>query len=252
MREGPDITRIAALIGDPARTAMLDAMMSGLALTAGELAEAAGIAPQTASGHLSQLLEARLVAVERQGRHRYFRIASPEVARALEALSFLAFGHGEVRTRPGPTDPALRAARVCYDHLAGALGVAFFRRARSLRRRASGAQAPALPGLSRLERASQPSGRRPRRGPLRPYGARRLARPDAGQPGAADHAKGGRTAGGGLRPGRGQRNVTLRHRFSARKTASPPPIWYFSFAKAPLTSRHHSTSRPRSGRNQKN
>lgn len=123
MKEGPDIASLAALIGDPARANMLTALMSGMALTAGELATEAGITPQTASGHLARLTEGRLITVEIQGRHRYFRLAGPDVAGALEGLMELASSSGHMRTRPGPRDPELRLARICYDHLAGRLGV---------------------------------------------------------------------------------------------------------------------------------
>lgn len=123
MREGPDIASLAALLGDPARAAMLSALMGGQALTAGELAAEAGITAQTASAHLARLAEAGLVVREVQGRHRYGRLAGPEVAEALEGLMGLAARTGRLRTRPGPRDEAMRQARVCYDHLAGSLGV---------------------------------------------------------------------------------------------------------------------------------
>lgn len=126
MREGPDIARIAALIGDPARANMLTALMAGKALTAGELAFEAGIAAPTASGHLAKLSEGGLVIPRKQGRHRYFQLAGADVAAALEALTGLAAGQGALRTRTGPKDPALRHARVCYDHLAGEIAVAVF------------------------------------------------------------------------------------------------------------------------------
>ena len=122
MKEGPDIAALATLLGDPARANMLAALMAGRALTAGELAREAGVMPQTASSHLSRLVEARLLVVEIQGRHRYFRIAGPEVAEAVEAIMGLAANLGRTRTRPGPKDPALRRARICYDHLAGEMG----------------------------------------------------------------------------------------------------------------------------------
>jgi DNA-binding transcriptional ArsR family regulator len=124
MREGPDIARIGALIGDPTRTQMLCALMSGQALTAGELAREAGVTPQTASSHLARLAEGGLVSPRRQGRCVYFALAGGEVAELIEQLTGLAAGAGHLRTRPGPRDPALRRARVCYDHLAGELGVA--------------------------------------------------------------------------------------------------------------------------------
>ncbi|WP_309664215.1 helix-turn-helix transcriptional regulator [Tabrizicola sp.] len=123
MKEGPDIARIAALIGDPARANILGALMAGHALTATELAAEAGVTPQTASSHLAQLTQGALLSVLAQGRHRYFTLASPEVARAVEALMGLAAAAGQLRHRPGPKDTALRAARRCYHHLAGSAGV---------------------------------------------------------------------------------------------------------------------------------
>ena len=121
------LAEIGSLIGDPGRASMLDAMMGGRALTARELAGHAGIAPQTASGHLARLLEAGLIVMERQGRHHYHRLASPDVARLLETLGQFATRSGNGPTRPavrtGPKDMALRAARTCYDHFAGRLGV---------------------------------------------------------------------------------------------------------------------------------
>jgi DNA-binding transcriptional ArsR family regulator len=126
MRDGPNITRIAALIGDHARAEVLTVLMSGMALTATELADAAGVTRQTISSHLAKLHEAGLLAVEAQGRHRYFRLAGDEVAQMLESLMGLAYGTGAVRLRSSPREPALRRARVCYDHLAGELGVAVY------------------------------------------------------------------------------------------------------------------------------
>ena len=119
------MAEIAALIGDPARAAMLTGLMDGRALTATELAATAGVTPQTASSHLSRLVDAGLLRVERQGRHRYHRLASPEVARMLEGIMQVASGLAPARpVVVGPRDAALRAARTCYDHLAGRLGVA--------------------------------------------------------------------------------------------------------------------------------
>jgi hypothetical protein len=100
--------------------------MSGRALTATELAHEAGVTPQTASSHLARLQEGGLVAIEKQGRHRYHRLTGPDVAIVLEGLMGLAARAGHLRTRTGPKDPALRHARVCYDHLAGDLGVQMF------------------------------------------------------------------------------------------------------------------------------
>ena len=114
---------VASLVGDPARANMLTALMDGRALTASELAQEAGITPQTASSHLSKLEAGGLVEPEKQGRHRYYRLTDPDVAGVLEGLAGLAARAGHMRVRTGPKDPALRRARICYDHLAGDLGV---------------------------------------------------------------------------------------------------------------------------------
>ncbi|MDJ0893910.1 MAG: winged helix-turn-helix domain-containing protein [Alphaproteobacteria bacterium] len=126
MIDGPDISIAAAMMGDPARANMLLALMSGMALTAAELAREAGVTPSTASGHLAKLEVAGLVTGARQGRYRYFRIADPDVAHAVEALVTVAARAGHLRTRPGPKDEAMRRARSCYDHLAGRLAVGLF------------------------------------------------------------------------------------------------------------------------------
>ncbi len=128
MKEGPDISRIAALIGNPASANMLMALMAGPALTATELAHEAGVGLPTTSGHLAKLEKAGLVAIERQGRHRYYRLADHDVAMALEGLMPLAERAGHLRTRTGPRDPELRRARSCYDHLAGDLAVRMYDR----------------------------------------------------------------------------------------------------------------------------
>lgn len=122
----PDIARIAALIGDRARAAMLASLLEGRAYTAGELARAAGVTKPTASAHLNRLTEGGLVAVEHQGRHRYFRLAESDVGAVLEGLMGLADRLGARRIETGPAQPDLRRARVCYDHLAGELGVLVF------------------------------------------------------------------------------------------------------------------------------
>ncbi|WP_241963406.1 ArsR/SmtB family transcription factor [Paracoccus suum] len=97
--------------------------MSGQALTAGELARHAGVTAQTTSGHLGKLTEAKLIAVEKQGRHRYYRLATPQVAQAIHALMAVA-ASGPTRYHPiGPRDQALRLARTCYDHMAGRLAL---------------------------------------------------------------------------------------------------------------------------------
>jgi DNA-binding transcriptional ArsR family regulator len=121
------IAELASHLGEPPRAAMLTALMDGRALTATELAGVAGVTPQTASSHLARLAGAQLLRVERQGRHRYHRLASPEVARVLEGVMQLASSRAPGRRKAlvvGPRDSALRAARTCYDHLAGRLGVA--------------------------------------------------------------------------------------------------------------------------------
>ena len=114
---------VASLVGDPARANMLTALMTGRALTASELAQEAGITPQTASSHLSKLEAGGLIEPEKQGRHRYYRLTGEDVAGVLEMLEGLAARVGHLRVRTGPKDPALRRARICYDHLAGDLGV---------------------------------------------------------------------------------------------------------------------------------
>ena len=126
MKEGPDIALLGSLIGDPARANMLTALMSGKALTASELAAEAGVTAQTASSHLGKLETAGLLRQRKQGRHRYFSLADDEVGSVLEAMMGLAAKRGHTRTRTGPKDPALRKARVCYNHLAGDLGVRMF------------------------------------------------------------------------------------------------------------------------------
>ena len=121
-----DIARIAGLVGEPARTRMLVELIDGRALTAGELARAAGITAPTASRHLALLVDGGLIIATAQGRHRYHRLASAEVATVLEGLMQLA-SLDEARRRPvatGPRDARMRRARTCYDHLAGRLGVA--------------------------------------------------------------------------------------------------------------------------------
>lgn len=123
MIEGPNITRIAALLGDNARAAVLSALMADRALTATELADIAGVTKQTISSHLGKLLDAGLLSVDQQGRHRYFRLAGREIAQLLESMMGLALRAGPPLPRTGPRDLALRRARVCYDHLAGELGV---------------------------------------------------------------------------------------------------------------------------------
>jgi DNA-binding transcriptional ArsR family regulator len=128
MREGPDIARIASLVGDPARANMLTALMGGTALTASELALEAGVSLPTASSHLSKLMEGGLLTLASQGRHRYYGLAGPQVAGMIEAITGVAATVGPQRVRPGPRDAAMRVARVCYDHLAGEQAVAMLDR----------------------------------------------------------------------------------------------------------------------------
>jgi DNA-binding transcriptional ArsR family regulator len=119
-----ELSLTANLLGDPGRAAILLSLMDGLALPAGELASIANVAPQTASGHLARLMDGGLLIMERQGRHRYYRLSSSEVADAIEALLVLATrqGSGEKAARK-VTAGTLAHARTCYAHLAGWLGV---------------------------------------------------------------------------------------------------------------------------------
>jgi len=117
------VAEIGALVGDPARAGMLTALLDGRALSAGELAACAGVSPQTASGHLARLAAAGLVTVEQQGRHRYHRLASADVAMMLESMHVAGERAAPRPIRTGPADEAMRAARSCYDHLAGRLAV---------------------------------------------------------------------------------------------------------------------------------
>src|SRR5215475_2741377 len=128
MKDGPNVAAIAALLGDPARASMLSALVHGRALTATELAQEASVMRSTASGHLSKLANAGLVTIEKQGRHRYFRLSGADVASVLEGLMGVAARTGHMRVRTGPRDPELRRARVCYDHLAGDAAVRMYDR----------------------------------------------------------------------------------------------------------------------------
>jgi DNA-binding transcriptional ArsR family regulator len=120
----PSLAEVAALVGNPARANVLVALLDGRALTATELAYAAGVSPQTASGHLAKMTECRLLSLRRQGRHSYYRLASPLVGRMLESIMAVAAdGPSGYQPRWRGGD-ALRTARTCYDHLAGRLGVA--------------------------------------------------------------------------------------------------------------------------------
>lgn len=121
MKEGLDLASLSSLIGDPSRALILSALFGGEALPAGELAFRARVTPQTASSHLAKLTEAGLVTVERMGRHRYYRLSGPEIGSLLERMMTIAWKPSVERSRvPAP----LRDGRMCYDHLAGRLGVA--------------------------------------------------------------------------------------------------------------------------------
>lgn len=127
MTIGVTMAEVASLVGDPGRANMLAALMDGRALTATELAYVAGVTPATASGHLAKLADGRLVAATAQGRHRYYRLASGDVARMLEAIMVVSAEPATAAARRRATprvDANLREARTCYDHLAGRLGVA--------------------------------------------------------------------------------------------------------------------------------
>lgn len=119
-----DTAAAARLIGEPARAAMLDALLAGKALAAGELARIAGVSAATASEHLSRLREGGLIEVIANGRHRYHRLASPDVAHALEALALISPPRPVRTLRQSRSNRALAVARTCYDHLAGRVGVA--------------------------------------------------------------------------------------------------------------------------------
>jgi DNA-binding transcriptional ArsR family regulator len=128
MREAPQIAEVAALVGDPARANILCALLGGRALTAGELAFAASVSPQTASGHLAKLATARLVLLMKQGRHHYYRLAGPHVGQMLESIMNVAVT-GPPRFQPASKrDDTIRRARTCYDHFAGVLGVSLAER----------------------------------------------------------------------------------------------------------------------------
>ena len=137
-RPFPGLSRIGALLADPGRAAMLWSLMDGTARPAGELTMIAGISPSAASGHFTRLVESGLLALEVSGRHRYYRIATPDIAMAIEALANLAQASAPLREaveahRPPPRPASavpldMRYARTCYDHLAGELAVRLFER----------------------------------------------------------------------------------------------------------------------------
>jgi DNA-binding transcriptional ArsR family regulator len=120
----PDYPQVAKCLASPARSAMVGCLLDGRAMTAGELARAAGVLPSTASEHLAQLVTAGLVTATSQGRHRYFTLASADTAEGLEALARICPPRSPRSLTGSREDAALRFARICYDHLAGRLGVA--------------------------------------------------------------------------------------------------------------------------------
>ncbi|WP_423195659.1 MULTISPECIES: ArsR/SmtB family transcription factor [unclassified Cupriavidus] len=134
MEYAPGISQLAGLLADPGRAAMLWALMDGSARPAGELALIAGLSASSTSGHLSRLSEGGLLAVETRGRNRYYRLSTPEIGVAIEALASASIASQPPRTRAVPVSrsapAALRQARTCYDHLAGELAVGLFDRMR--------------------------------------------------------------------------------------------------------------------------
>jgi DNA-binding transcriptional ArsR family regulator len=128
MSEGPNLAKLAALLAEPARAQMLTLLLAGQALTATELADAAGVARSTASAHLAKLEAAGFLACVPQGRHRYYRLADEGVAEMLEQMLGIASRAGAMPLLTGPRDTVLREARVCYDHLAGRHAVALLER----------------------------------------------------------------------------------------------------------------------------
>jgi DNA-binding transcriptional ArsR family regulator len=128
MEMGSRVSEIGSLLGDPVRAAMMTSLIDGRSLPAGELAFLGNVAPQTASFHLGKLLESRLIAVERQGKHKYYRLANEQVALALEALASIAPLRKDLQRRTGQQSasrhtPCLQHARSCYRHLAGRLAI---------------------------------------------------------------------------------------------------------------------------------
>ncbi|MFD2368738.1 ArsR/SmtB family transcription factor [Brevibacillus sp. GCM10020057] len=128
MNASPDIGEVAGLIGEPSRIAMLVSLLGGKSLPASELARIARITPQTASAHLSKLVDGGLLVSQSYGRHRYYRLANPEVAHALEALYTIAAPKPIRSLRESDQVRAMRYCRTCYDHLAGEVGVALTER----------------------------------------------------------------------------------------------------------------------------
>jgi len=124
MEDAHTISSIGSLIGDPTRAIVLSSLLNGDAWSAGELARAAGVTPQTISSHLALLVDAGLLGRAVQGRHRYYRLAKPEIANMLESLTSMATSGLRKPKREIRVAPAMRHARTCYDHLAGGVAVA--------------------------------------------------------------------------------------------------------------------------------
>jgi DNA-binding transcriptional ArsR family regulator len=124
MLTASQLAGIAQLVGDPGRANILTTLMDGRALTAKELASVAGVTAQTASSHLGKLVDRELLSVERRGQRRYYRLATPLVARMLEGIMNVAVTGPPSFRPPSRIDSEMRRARTCYDHLAGELGVA--------------------------------------------------------------------------------------------------------------------------------
>jgi DNA-binding transcriptional ArsR family regulator len=161
------LAEIAALFGDPTRAGIVTSLGDGRARPAGELARRAGVTPATASGHLTQLVSGGVLCVEPRGRHRYFRLAGPEVADALETLGRLLSPRALSPEPDGAPEPLVRA-RMCYDHVAGRLGVDITHALLARRLLKSGEQALALPPAGRrwferigVDVAALERGRRP-------------------------------------------------------------------------------------------
>jgi len=157
----PNIARIGVLVGDNTRASILSALMHGKALTASELAHEAGVTAQTASLHLAKLEAGGLLSRRKQGRHRYFTLASAEVAKLLESMMGFVAANSPLRTITGPRDAALRDTRVCYNHLAGHARARIFYRLWHRYQRLGVISNTTLPLVPRLERAPLPSSGQP-------------------------------------------------------------------------------------------
>lgn len=127
MAESPNIATLAASLADPARALMVTLLMDGRARTVTELGQAAGLGKASASEHVARLEDADILRATRQGRHKYLTLASPAIARLIETMMVVAQSPTAANQRFGPRDPALREARLCYNHLAGRLGVRLYR-----------------------------------------------------------------------------------------------------------------------------